>query len=258
MPEAPDIEVFAFNMKEKFAGKKLLKVRVVDGTSLKDSVEDLEKSLEGATLENVTRSGKEFRFTFSNGVILGLHLMLTGDIVPFEGKNERKTTLIEFHFENGTAFALTDRWKSAHVKLHPEDKDGVDALSDELNYQYLKQILNRRAKVKSILTDQNRIRGIGNGYSDEILWECGIHPDSVAKAIPDEKVKELARTIKKVLKEATKKIMNAYPGLTTGEIKEFHKVHNKNKTHSPTGYEIKINQKGMMKTYYTDEQVLYT
>jgi formamidopyrimidine-DNA glycosylase len=258
MPELPDIEVFAFNLKNRFAGKKVTKVKVVNGTNLKDSAAELSKNLEGATLENVSRSGKELRFHFSNGIVLGMHLMLTGDLIPFEGKNERKTTIVEFYFDNRTAFALTDRWKTANVKLHPEDKDGVDALSKELDYKYLKQLLNRKAKVKSVLTDQNRIRGIGNGYSDEILWKSGIHPDSVAKAIPDEKVKELATTIKKVLKEATRKILNAYPGLITGEIKEFHKVHNKNKTHSPTGFEIKINKKGMMKTYYTDEQVLYT
>ncbi len=84
-----------------------------------------------------------------------------------------------------------------------------------------------------------------------------ISPFSISNKIPDDKIKELAKAIKSVLKNATKQIKKAYPELLTGEVKEFLKVHHKDKTHSPTGAEIKIDTQGMRKTYYTDEQVLY-
>ncbi len=216
------------------------------------------KKLEGKTLKDVYRSGKELRFLFSMDTHLGLHLMLTGDLIPFEGKNERKSTIVELHFSNGKAIALTDRMKNAFVKLAPEDKEGVDALDKGLNYRYLKNTFSaRKAAIKNLLLDQNIIRGIGNAYSDEILWETRISPFSVANAIPNEKIKELARTIKKVLKSATAKIAKSHPGLIHGEVRDFLKIHTKNKTESPTGTPIKIEHKGMMKTYYTDEQVLY-
>jgi formamidopyrimidine-DNA glycosylase len=213
--------------------------------------------LEGSKLEDVYRSGKEFRFKFSNGVILGMHLMLTGDIFPFEGKNEQKFTIVELEFEGHKGFALTDRMKNAFVKLNPEDKDGVDAMSPGLNFKYLRSICARKTPIKTIMLDQNLIRGIGNGYSDEILWEAKISPYSHADAIPDDKLKELVKTIKKVLKTSTEKILKAYPGLITGEVKEFHKIHQRERKESPTGAEIKIDKSGARKTYYTDEQVLY-
>ena len=256
MPELPDIEVFCRNFKKIYGGKKLVKIKLVNNKNIKDSQKELSKALDGQTLKDVFRSGKEMRFLFSNKKILGLHLMLTGDLIPFEGKNERKSTKVEFYFENGN-LVLADRFKNALVKLDPEDKEGLDALDQKLNYSYLKKAFNRKAAVKNILLDQNIIRGIGNGYSDEILWQTRISPFSKANAIPDEKIKELAKNIKKVLKSATKKIYENHPGLIHGEIRDFMDIHTKKKDKSPTGAKIKIAERGMLKTYYTDEQVLY-
>jgi formamidopyrimidine-DNA glycosylase len=255
MPELPDVQVFANNLDKQFAGKKLLKVKVVNGNKLKDTPRELSKNLEGKTLKAVYRSGKEMRFVFTDETLLGLHLMLTGYIFLFEKKNDHKLTIVELHFEGGKGIALTDRMRNANIKLNPEDKAGVDAL--DVNYKILKQLLQRKTAIKNILLDQDLIRGIGNGYSDEILWEAKISPFAVAEAIPDEKVKELATVIKKVLKSATKNIDKKYPGKVNIEVKEFLKFHNKEKKESPGGAPIKIETKGMRKTYYTDEQVLY-
>src|SRR6476659_256211 len=221
MPELPDIEVFTRNLKKMFCEKTMSKIKIVNNKNIQDSQKELSKTLEGQKLKDVYRSGKEMRFLFSNGGLLGLHLMLTGDLIPFEGKNERKSTKVEFYFEGGQNLALTDRFKNAFVKLNPEEKEGVDALDPKMNYSYLKKKLNRKAAIKNILLDQNVIRGIGNGYSDEILWQTRISPFSKANAIPDEKIKELATTIKKVLKKATDKIDKTHPGLIHGEVRDF-------------------------------------
>ncbi len=257
MPELPDIEVFSGNLKKLLVGKQLSKVKVINGKKLKDKPKDLSKNLEGSKILDITRSGKELRMKFSNGVTLGMHLMLTGDIYPFDKKNERKSTIVEFHFKDGSGIALTDRMKNANVKLNPEDKEGIDALDKKLNYKKLKEILNRKAKIKNVLLDQHLIRGIGNGYSDEILWETKISPFSIANAIPDEKIKELVKTVKRVLKNAINKISRNYPNLIQGEVKDFLKIHTKQYKESPTGAPIKTEQRGMLKTYFTDEQVLY-
>ena len=190
MPELPDIEVFSRNLKKMYGGKKLKKIKLVNNKNIKDSQKELSKALEGQKLKDVYRSGKEMRFLFSNNKILGLHLMLTGDLIPYEDKNERKSTKVEFYFEDGQNLALTDRFKNAFVKLDPEEKEGIDALDPNLNYSYLKKALDRKKNIKDILLDQNVIRGIGNGYSDEILWQTRISPFSKANAIPDEKIKD--------------------------------------------------------------------
>ena len=255
MPELPDIAVFTFNLNKIFAGKKIDKVKVVNGSKLKDKPKELTSNLQGKTLTEVYRSGKEMRYKFNDGTLLGMHLMLTGDVFVFEKKNEHHSTIIEIYFNNEKGIALTDRMKNANVKLNPEDKDGIDAL--EVNYKSLKKILDRKANIKNILLDQNAIRGIGNAYSDEILWETKISPFSKGNAIPDEKIKELAKNIRKVFKNATAYIKKNYPGKIQGEVRDFLKIHTKKKEKSPTGKPIKIVDKGMLKTYYTDEQVLY-
>lgn len=257
MSELPDIQVFSINLKKMYGGKKLSKIKVVNTKNLKDSQKELSKTLEGQKLKDVYRSGKEMRLLFSNGKVLGIHLMLTGDLIPFEEKNERKSTIVEFYFEGGMNLALTDRFKQAYVKLDPEDKKGIDALDPKLNYRYLKNAFNRKKAIKNILLDQDVIRGIGNAYSDEILWQTRISPFSKANAIPEGKIKELGKNIKKVLKNATNKIYKNHPDLIHGEIRDFLDIHTKKKSESPTGAKIKIADRGMLKTYYTNEQVLY-
>ena len=117
--------------------------------------------------------------------------------------------------------------------------------------------MNRKANINNVLLYQKTIRGIGNGYSDEILWKTGISPFSVASAIPDEKIKELAKNIKSVLRSAVTKISKKYPGLIQGEVRDFMQIHSKKLTHSPTGAPIKMADRGMLKTFYTNEQTLY-
>lgn len=255
MPELPDIQVFADNLHKIFSNKKLVKIKVVNGNKLKDSPAVLSKRLAGKVLKKIYRSGKEMRFEFSDKTLLGLHLMLTGDIYVFDKKNEHKLTIVELHFEDDKGIALTDRMRNANIKLDPVDKAGPDAL--EVTYKYLQSIVQRKTAIKNILLDQDLIRGIGNGYSDEILWEAKISPYSIAEAIPDEKLKELATAIKKVLKAATSNIKRKYPDKVNVEVKEFLKIHNKEKTTSPNEAPIIVDAKGMRKTYYTEEQVLY-
>ena len=254
MPELPDIAVFSKNLDKLFAGKKLLKVKVVNGKKLPDTAAALAKRLTGTKLKKIYRSGKEFRFEFADGTLLGLHLMLTGDLFIFEERNENHSTIVELHFDGGKNLALTDRMRNAHIKLDPVDREGVDAM--ELSFEYLKKIFNRKTIVKNILLDQDLIRGIGNGYSDEILWEARISPYSIASAIPDEKIKALVKIIPKVFNKATDKIDGAYPGKINDEVKEFLKIHRRT-GNSPTGRPIQIDTKGSRKTYYTDEQVKY-
>ena len=258
MPELPDIQVFCRNLKTLLAGKQVAKVVVVNGKKLKDKPAELSKALQGQKILDVYRSGKEIRIQFSKSVVLGIHLILTGDLHFEQGKNERKSTIVEIHFKDGSLLVLTDRMKNAHVKLSPVDKRGIDALDKGFNFKKLKEIVaSRKTAIKNILVDQDLIRGIGNSYSDEALWQARISPFSKANAIPDEKLKELVTAIKKVLKAATEKIYKAYPGKINSEVKDFLKIHTRKKPESPTGAPILTAERGMLKTFYTDEQVLY-
>jgi len=257
MPELPDIEVFSKNLHKRFRGKTAAKLIVVQSKKLEHTAAAFTKAIKGKKLVKVYRSGKEMHFLFEGDTVLAFHLMLTGDIFAIEKTGERKLTIVELWFTDGSGLALTDRMKNANVKLNPPQSEAIDALDPKLNMRMLKQLLQRNTSVKNVLLDQKKILGIGNGYSDEILWESGISPFSIAKAIPDEKVRELSRNIKSVLRKATAQINKQYPDLIHGEVRDFMKIHTKKATHSPTGAAIKQEKRGMLTTYYTAEQKLY-
>jgi formamidopyrimidine-DNA glycosylase len=257
MPELPDLQVFSYNLAKLFKGKKLVRLNVVNGKRIRTPITKLKKACEKATLKDVYREGKELRFEFKNGNILGLHLMLHGALKVFEKKNDAKFTIAELLFDNGRGLAITDFQGMATIYLNPQQKDAPDALSPAVNKSYLSQKLNSKANIKNVLMDQHVIRGIGNAYADEILWDAKISPFSVANKIPAPKITRLGKSIKTVLKKAEKQILKKHPDLISGEIRDFLGIHNSKKKESPGGAKIRNVVIGGRKTYYTDEQEVY-
>jgi formamidopyrimidine-DNA glycosylase len=245
-------------LNKKFSGKRLKKLQVPVTKKLKSPVTALKKALEGQEIKTIYREGKELHIAFKNGNVLGLHLMLNGDLRLFDAKNQHKNTIIEMNFEDGTGLALTDWQRMATPTLNPQERDTPDALSKEVNANFLKQELKKtRTTIKNFLLDQHIIRGIGNAYADEILWDARISPFSVCNKIPDERIKALAKSIKKVLKYAEKQIIKKNPDIITGEVRDFLQIHNSKKTKSPTGGKIQNKVLGSRKTYFTGEQKLF-
>lgn len=259
MPELPDLQVFSRNLNKKLAGRKLKRLSVPVTKKLKTPVVRLKKSLEGQKVEKVFREGKELHIQFKNGNVLGLHLMLHGDLHLVEGATEKKHTILELSFDDGTGLVVTDWQKMATPTLNPEVKEAPDALAPEVDAQFLKEMMGKtRTTVKNFLLDQHIIRGIGNAYADEILWDAKISPFSICNKIPEKQIKTLTKAIKKVLLNAEKQIVKSHPDLITGEVRDFLQIHNSKKAKSPTGAVIQNKVLGSRKTYYTQEQQLYT
>jgi formamidopyrimidine-DNA glycosylase len=259
MPELPDLEVFSSNLQRELRGKTVSKISVPVKKNLNVPVARLKKSLEGQKIKKIYREGKQLHIEFSNGDVLGLHLMIHGDLHLFNEKNDHKYTVIELFFDDGTGLALTDWQQNARPTLNPEISSAPDALSEKVNASFLqKQFAKTRTTVKNFLLDQKRIRGIGNAYADEILWDAGLSPFSACNKLPVEKIGQLAKSLKKILKGAEKKIRKTNPGIIAGEVRDFMMIHNpKNKT-SPTGAKIEFKKAGGRRTYYTKEQELFT
>jgi formamidopyrimidine-DNA glycosylase len=258
MPELPDLQVFSKNLTKLLKNKKVKEVRVPKAKKLNVPVKKLKEVLEGKKLQKVEREGKELHFIFAKDVVLALHLMLRGKLHFFEGDHSERFPVIELRFSDKSGLVMTDFQGQATPTLNPPEHDGVDALSTAMNLTFFKSVLEKsKASVKNLLLDQHVIRGIGNAYADEIFWEARISPLSIASKIPAPKVKALYNAIGKVLKAAEKSIIKKDPDIISGEIRDFMKIHNSRKTHSPTGAAIKIHAGSGRKTYYTDEQVLF-
>jgi formamidopyrimidine-DNA glycosylase len=110
MPELPALQVFSSNLNKLLKGKKVDKIAVPESKKSNATVAELKKELEGEKVEKVYRDGKELHIAFSNDAILGLHLMLNGNLVLFQKKDAVKNPVIALFFDDETGLALTD-WK---------------------------------------------------------------------------------------------------------------------------------------------------
>ena len=257
MPELPDLQAFSLNLEKRLAKKKVVDVQL---SSKKSNVTaaKLKSELVDQHITKVFREGKELRILFSNKMLLGLHLMLHGELHIVPADEAVKFSVFEISFAEGEKFVLSDFQKQARPMLDPEKSDVPDALSEEMDYNFLKDLLaSKKAIIKNVLLDQSMIRGIGNAYADEILWEAKISPFSISNQIPEEAVKALSKSIKHVLETAIKQILKAEHEIISGEVRDFLKIHQRKKTASPTGHEILVQKNGARKTFYTEEQVLY-
>ena len=248
MSELPDIEIIVSNLRKQTVGKKIVKIRVTHKRKTKDSAEALSHNLIGQKITGVSRYGKELRFLFSNNQLLEIHLMKNGELLLYHSKNHHSHVIVEFSFNDGSGLALTDPLKKAKVSLNPVDTNSVDALSEDLTFNYLKSVFRRKmSTIKKVLMDQSVNRGIGSVYSDEILWETRISPFSRVRAIPDDKIQELVIHIKKVLNNAIAMIKKNYQYEILNKAAEVLKIHGQVK--SPTGFKIHIDAYRGLKTY---------
>ena len=254
MPELPDLQVFSRNLIKALKGKKIDKI-VCRSKRLNVPVKDLQDALEGAKLTKVVRAGKELHFSFDNKHVLGLHLMLHGQLT-LSKEEESKSLIIALKFEDDRILSLTDFDGLAAPTLDPKANNIPDAL--EVTAGYLGEKLSKtRTPVKNVLMDQKVVRGIGNAYADEILWDARLSPFSASNKIPAEKVKQLTASIKKVLEDAEKQILKARPEIISGEYHDFMEVLNARKKKTSTGVEILQKPIASRKTYYTEEQEEY-
>ena len=258
MPELPDLQVFSANLTKQLKGLTVAGVEVPVTKKLNVTKAKLKGALEGASIKSVSRVGKELHIIFDNDNVLALHLMLHGALYLFEGKELRKHTIIALLFDNGSGIGLTDWQGMATPTLNPEEKAAPDALSKEITLAFLKKILQTKSTIKNVLLDQKIIRGIGNAYADEILWDARISPFSVSNKIPDEAISALLKSIKEVLTNAEKQIKKENPDIISGEVRDFLLIHNSKKKESPDGSPILQKTAGGRKTYYTEEQQLYS
>jgi formamidopyrimidine-DNA glycosylase len=258
MPELPDLEVFSHNLSSQLKGKQVKEVLVKNTKKLNVATQELQESINKQKIDRIYREGKELYFEFENKAILSMHMMLNGELHISKDEEIPKYTIIRLVFKGGVSLTLTDFRGLANVTLNPGTDDTPDALAKEIDAQFLGEILaNKKAAIKNILLDQHVIRGIGNAYADEILWEAGISPFSAANKIPVPKLKALAKAMRHVLENAVKQIQSSRPGLISGEVRDFLKIHNPKKTHSPSGVPIQVKKTGARKTYYTDEQEIF-
>jgi len=255
MAELPDLSVFANTLSKKFGSKTLEKLYINVAKKLNVTAAELQNKLEDQKLIKVERVGKTLQFHFGKE-ILGLHLMLKGELLEME-KDEPapRHTILAFYFKGDTGFAVTDTLKQATPTLNPPGNKTPDALDID-EQDFLALLSRRRKKIKEVLMDQKAIRGIGNSYADEILWGA-ISPFSTANAIPEKSAKVLYKEMRQTLNFAIKAIEKENQDELRGELRDFMQIHGFGIGKSPTGHPIRSEKINGRTAYFTDEQKRY-
>jgi formamidopyrimidine-DNA glycosylase len=256
MAELPDLTVFAQILTRKFKGQVLAELEITEARKLNVSAMAMKSALEGRELTEVRRSGKTLQLLFGDDQVLGLHLMLRGELVELTNEETPRFQILAFHFKGGDGFAVIDLQKHATPTLQPVAVAAPDALAMDETY-FTGLLAKKRTVVKTLLMDQKLMRGIGNSYADEILYHAGISPFSIARSIPEKTAVKLFNSVRTVLERAIRDIAEANGDELTGELKDFMQLHNPALEVTAKGEPVKKDKIGGRTTYYTDSQELF-
>ncbi|MCX8015760.1 MAG: bifunctional DNA-formamidopyrimidine glycosylase/DNA-(apurinic or apyrimidinic site) lyase [Patescibacteria group bacterium] len=231
MPELPEVETIVNDLK-----KILLKRRIVDvWTDTKKLIkqpdfEIFKKQVKGLLIKNIRRRGKNILIDLSNDLTLLIHQKLTGHLLYGKWSIQKNKAIplihgaledpmnnfihVVFYLDNNYQLALSDLRKFAKIILAKTDEIenlkeikeiGPDPLDKNFDFEtFKKAIKKQRGKIKQVLMEQKVIAGIGNIYSDEILWWAKIHPLRTTASLTDEELKKLYHYTLEVLKTAIK------------------------------------------------------
>jgi len=234
MPELPEVETTVRGLKEKILKRSFVDIWT-DSPKLikKPSLEQFKKEIKKKKIENIWRRGKNIIFTLSGNKSLLIHQRLTGHLLvgqwffnkgyweaktkgPLRDKINSYIHLL-FTLDNGQMLALSDLRKFAKIQLwdtkdleNSEDLKelGPEPLDKSFTFEKFKEAfknflqLQRKGKIKQVLMDQKIIAGIGNIYSDEILWRAKIHPFKETSKLSEKELKKIYGFTKEVLKQA--------------------------------------------------------
>jgi len=185
MPELPEVETIRRQLSRKIVGKKLNGRRII----------------------KIRRRAKLLIIDLDNGSSLIFHLKMTGQLI-FNGKTLPSTRKV-FYFKDGSKLIFNDArkfgwWKIVKNSRTMEEQLGPEAL--EISLPIFKNILNKRpaSRIKPLLIDQKFIAGIGNIYSDEILYAAKVHPLRRVRTLNHEEIKRIFYNIGRILKLAIK------------------------------------------------------
>jgi formamidopyrimidine-DNA glycosylase len=212
MPELPDVEIFRRYLEAQGLHRQVHHVEVRHSRILrKISESDLQRELRGQSMVATRRHGKHLLVKLSGGKWLAIHFGLDGSFF-FHGPGDHAPThaRLIWTFTDNNHLAYVSRRMLGGIELI-DDPDrfisghalGADILSEEFEAEaFRKALADKRRTVKAALMDQETMAGIGNIYSDEILFQAGIHPQRPISALSAEETANLYRVMKEVLQTA--------------------------------------------------------
>ncbi len=210
MPELPEVETIRRGLEGRIIGRRITSLRIPIETGkpvpvIKGMDESaFREGVVGAVVEAVTRRGKYLIIHLDSGMLLVVHLRMTGALIFQEAPEDRFVRAI-FTFDNGDEMRFTDLRKFGGFWLVDDIGQVTTALGPEpfgeaFTVVSLAEALSgRKTPVKSVILDQKHVAGIGNIYADEACYAAGINPTRLALTLQDDEVAALHAAIRDVL-----------------------------------------------------------
>ena len=217
MPELPDVEGYRHYIDTSAIGEVVSAVRFKNpGALLATPRKRLEQALVGRRFVSTRRHGKWLFIELDTGRWLAFHFGMTGSFKFFyEPPDETGYDRMLMVFESGWRLAYDSVRKLGKIALAESVESfvqkkglGPDALS--ISPEEFERIFSgRKGAVKAALIDQGIIAGLGNIYSDEVLFHAGLHPAAKLKDMTPEQLKRLYHSMKAVLDRAVNWVVNS-------------------------------------------------
>ena len=239
MPELPEVQTVVNDLERKITGKVVRDITIIT-SSIWRSIRPPKRSLNGVRIASLERKGKHILVHLSSKYSLVFHLKMTGKLIVCDSNDPiaKHTHLIlkftrkELRFNDVRRFGFVDFVRTAQLSnLNYLVKLGPDALEISKN-DFISLIKNKNGKIKSVLLDQNSIAGLGNIYTDEILFASRINPARAASKISAGKLndfyKNMNATLKKAIKARGSSVSDYVDGSgNKGGFQKHHKVYGK-------------------------------
>lgn len=217
MSQLPEVEVTRKDLEKDVVGKRVkdVTVRAAGLVPRHRNRPDFVKALVGRKIDAVSRRGVHLVFALEDGTALVARL---GDHGTFSRETATtepgKHTQFVAAFTTGGALHYTDPGRDADfvvlpvadVATLPElEKHGIDPLADTFTWHAVgEELVRRGGPLKPLLLDPSFIVGLGDMYSDEVLWAAGLRGNRPALSLSSQEVRRLYRAVLEVLHEAVK------------------------------------------------------
>jgi formamidopyrimidine-DNA glycosylase len=238
MPELPEVEALAAFLTQRAVGRVVATVWPVAINVLK-TYDPPPTALAGMEISCVRRIGKFLDIDVS-GLHLVTHLARAGWLQwkekqpaapPRPGKGPLALRVI---LDDDSGFDLTEagtqKRLAVYVVKDPFEVPGIARLGiDPLDPQFtpatLAGLLTKRQQVKGVLTDQSVLAGVGNAYSDEVLWVAKMSPFKPAANVTPEEIDLLYDALVTTLRDAAGRARGLAAGKLKAEKKQGLSVH---------------------------------
>jgi formamidopyrimidine-DNA glycosylase len=214
VPELPDIVVYIDALRKRIQGERMEHVRIASPFLLRTAVPPVSQA-EGKKVVQLRRLGKRICIGLDNDLWLVLHLMIAGRLHwrKRDAKVSPPRGLAAFDFAHGTLLwteAGSQKRASLHVVAGEEglaalDPGGLEVLESDLE-RFAAALTSANHTLKRALSDPRMFSGIGNAYSDEILFEARLSPFALTQKLKPEEIERLFTAARTSLLQWTERL----------------------------------------------------